>query len=53
VQRCHKEQFEALAPDRLEELRGLLRQLAREERSGNSGEATLVVPQPRQVGAGS
>ncbi len=53
VQRCHKEQFDTLAPDRLEELRELLRQLAREERAGDAGEVNSVVPPPRQVGAGS
>ena len=53
VQRCHKEQFDALAPDRLEELREILRQLARDERAGGAGEGSSVVPPPRQVGAGS
>lgn len=53
VQGCHKEQFQSLAPDRLEELRGILRQLAREERSEGVGEGRESVPPPRQVGAGS
>lgn len=49
VQRCHKEQFDSLGPDRLEELREILRQVAREERP----EGRATVAPPRQVGAGS
>ncbi|MEY4668555.1 MAG: HTH-type transcriptional regulator MhqR [Pseudomonadota bacterium] len=52
VQRCHKEQFKSLAPEGLEQLRGMLRELARDERIGfSAGEEHQ--PPPRQVGAGS
>jgi len=53
VQRCHKDQFKALAPERMEELRGLLRELAREDRGVEVGGESQLPPQSRQVGAGS
>ena len=53
VQRCHKDQFRVLSPERLEELRGLIRELGREERSVAGSEKESMSTQPRQIGAGS
>jgi DNA-binding MarR family transcriptional regulator len=53
VLRCHQEQFKALAPERLEELRGLLREVARDERGNVPREEATAPLRPRQVGAGS
>lgn len=50
VHRCHKEQFQVLPPERMEDLRGLLRELVREERSGPSSPAEPS--HARQVGLG-
>ena len=53
VQHCHKDQFQSLSPERLEELRGLLRELVREDKGvASTGEATSSAP-ARQVGVGS
>jgi hypothetical protein len=53
VHRCHKDQFQGLSPDRLEQLRVALRELAREERPATGSEEESMSSQPRQVGAGS
>jgi DNA-binding MarR family transcriptional regulator len=53
VQRCHREQFKPLSPERLEELRGLLRELVRSEQSGVLPGEFGEPPRARQIGAGS
>lgn len=53
VQRCHKDQFQGLSPERLEQLRGLLREIGREERPAAGSEEESMSSHPRQVGAGS
>lgn len=53
VQRCHKDQFKALAADKIEELRSLLREVGREERAGGSAGEVAQPPQQRQAGAAS
>jgi|LauGreDrversion4_2_1035121.scaffolds.fasta_scaffold149828_2 DNA-binding MarR family transcriptional regulator len=53
VHRCHKDQFKSLSPERLEQLRGLLRELGREEPPAVESEEASLRSQPRQVGAGS
>lgn len=53
VQRCHNEQFKPLAPERIEELRSLLREIGRDERVGAPSGEVAPPMRPRQVGAGS
>lgn len=53
VQRCHKEQFGSIPPEKLEQLRALLKELGRDERGGTTrNESSEHMPR-RQVGAGS
>jgi hypothetical protein len=53
VQRCHKEQFGAFPPEKLSQLRALLKELGREERAGPPrNESSEHMPR-RQAGAGS
>jgi hypothetical protein len=53
VQRCHKEQFGSIPPEKLDQLRALLKELGRDERGGTTRNESSVPMPRRQVGAGS
>ena len=50
VQRCHKEQFGSIPPEKLEQLRALLKELARDERAGTTRQESSEPIPRRQVG---
>ncbi len=53
VQRCHHEQFRALAPEKLEELRSLLREVGPDERAGRPSVKVVAAATDRQMEVGS
>lgn len=53
VQRCHKEQFASVSPEKLEQLRAILKELGREDRAGPSRNGSSEHMPRRQAGVGS